>query len=251
MTQEFGLIGHPLGHSFSAGFFAEKFKREQINAVYLNFDLPTIEDLKDVLAQHPSLRGFNVTIPYKQAILPYLTTLSKEAAEMGAVNVVRIVTNEKGERQLWGYNTDVIGFCNSIQPLLRPHHLRALVLGTGGASKAIVYGLKKLGIAPTFVSRTPHEGMLSYAELNAEVMHSHHIVVNCSPVGMYPHHEAAPELPYELLTSAHLCYDLVYNPEETTFMKLSKARGAQVKNGLEMLHLQALAAWDIWNAPGL
>lgn len=244
----YGLIGRPLGHSFSKAFFTEKFQREGIDAQYLNFPLQTIEELPAMLAAHPDLQGFNVTIPYKQAVKAYLVSLSPEAREIGAVNVVRVERTRAGdEPHLMGYNTDSIGFRRSLRPLLRPHHRRALVLGTGGASLAVVYVLRSLGITPIYVSRTPAEDRLTYTDLSAEVMRDHLLIVNCSPVGMFPHVDAAPAIPYDLLTPRHLLYDLVYNPEETRFMRLGAAHGATVKNGLEMLHLQALAAWEIWN----
>lgn len=247
MHEEYGLIGHPLGHSFSAAFFAQKFATEGIDASYHNFDLTTIDEVEDMLSTHPRLRGFNVTIPYKQAILPYLDTVSSEAQEIGAVNVVKVVHDDEGKRSLHGFNSDVVGFSRSIAPLLQPHHTKALVLGTGGASRAIVYGLKQLGISATLVSRRPCEGQLTYADINAQVLQAHTVVVNCSPIGMHPHVDEAPALPYELLSERHLCYDLVYNPSTTAFMQRSAAQGATVKNGLEMLHLQALAAWEVWN----
>lgn len=247
MHEEYGLIGHPLGHSFSAAFFAQKFATEGIDASYHNFDIATIDEVENILSTHPRLRGFNVTIPYKQAILPYLDTVSSEAQEIGAVNVVKVVYDDEGKRSLHGFNSDVVGFIRSIAPLLQPHHTKALVLGTGGASRAIVYGLKQLGISATLVSRRPCEGQLTYADIDAQVLQAHTVVVNCSPIGMHPHVDEAPALPYELLSERHLCYDLVYNPAETAFMQRSAAQGATVKNGLEMLHLQALAAWEIWN----
>lgn len=245
--EAYGLVGHPLGHSFSAGYFAEKFAREGIDATYTNFDFADISQLTSLIAENENLRGVNVTIPYKQAVIPLLDELNAEACEIGAVNVVRIARNADGTIRTKGYNSDVIGFVESLRPLLQSHHRRALVLGTGGASKAIVYGLKQLGIAPTYVSRTKRPDVLTYEELTSEVLSAHHVIVNCSPVGMYPHVDEAPDMPYHLLTPQHLCYDLVYNPLETTFMKLASAQGAVVKNGLEMLHLQAEAAWKMWN----
>lgn len=247
MHEEYGLIGHPLGHSFSAAFFAQKFATEGIDASYHNFDIATIDEVENILSTHPRLRGFNVTIPYKQAILPYLDTVSSEAQEIGAVNVVKVVYDDEGKRSLHGFNSDVVGFIRSIAPLLQPHHTKALVLGTGGASRAIVYGLKQLGISATLVSRRPCEGQLTYADIDAQVLQAHTVVINCSPIGMHPHVDEAPALPYELLSERHLCYDLVYNPATTAFMQRSAAQGATVKNGLEMLHLQALAAWEVWN----
>lgn len=246
--EAYGLVGHPLGHSFSAGYFAEKFAREGIDATYSNFDFADIAQLTTLIAETPNLRGVNVTIPHKQAVIPLLDELSAEAQEIGAVNVVCIEHEEDGSIRTKGYNSDVIGFVESLRPLLKSHHRRALVLGSGGASKAVVFGLKKLGVVPTYVSRNKRTDALTYEELTPEVLSEHHVIVNCSPVGMYPHVEEAPCLPYHLLTPQHLCYDLVYNPLETAFMRKASEQGAVVKNGLEMLHLQAEAAWNYWNA---
>lgn len=240
----FGLIGYPLGHSFSAAFFNDKFKREGIRAIYSLFPIPSVGMLPGVLAT-PGLRGLNVTIPYKDAVIPFLTHLDSNAAAIGAVNVIKISDDGK---KLIGFNTDAIGFRNSISPLLRPHMKRALVLGTGGASKAVAHVLSELGLTVTMVSRKKGVDSLTYAQLTPEVMARNHVVVNTTPLGMWPHVEDAPQIPYESLTPAHLCFDLVYNPEVTEFMKRSAVNGAQVKNGLEMLHGQALAAWEIWNS---
>lgn len=244
----FGLVGYPLGHSFSRGFFTRKFADEAIDAEYLNFEIPAITDVKEVWMT-PGLAGHNVTLPYKQAIIPLLDGLSDEAAAIGAVNVVRIeadASSPAGGKRV-GYNSDVVGFRESIRPLLRPEHRRALVLGTGGASKAVRYGLITLGVEPVMVSRTADKGDITYADLTPEVMASHTVVVNTTPVGMYPKVEECPPIPYDLLTPGHLCYDLVYNPEDTTFLRLAASKGATVKSGLEMLHLQAIEAWRIWN----
>ena len=246
-SREFGLIGHPLGHSFSARFFAEKFQKEQIDATYQNFDIEEAAQLMDIISSHPLLQGVNVTIPHKQAILPLLNDISDEARAIGAVNVVRISRDTDGTPILKGYNSDVIGFCQSLRPLLRPHHRKALVLGTGGASKAVVYGLKRLGITSMYVSRTPKEGQFTYDDLTSELLQEFTVIVNCTPLGMYPHIDHCPNLPYASLTAQHLLYDLVYNPEETLFLKKGAEHGATTKNGLEMLHLQALASWDFWN----
>lgn len=241
----YGLIGYPLGHSFSRKFFTEKFEKEGIDAQYLNFEIPSIEDFPNIIQSHPNLRGFNVTIPYKQQVMQYLDDISPEAKAIGAVNVIKVAPL----RGLVGHNSDVIGFVNSIRPLLKPHHRKALILGTGGASKAIHYGLKeKLGMDTLFVSRTAREGVITYNDVTPEVLKEYTVIVNCSPVGMYPHVDECPTLPYEAMTDCHLLYDLVYNPEETLFMKKGAEHGATVKNGLEMLHLQALAAWEIWNS---
>lgn len=245
-TASYGLLGYPLGHSFSARFFNEKFQREHLDAEYRNYELPEVAKMAEVIEENQALQGFNVTIPHKQAIIPLLHTLSDDAQAIGAVNTVRIERTKDGAR-LHGHNTDCIGFARSLRPLLQPHHRQALVLGTGGASKAVVYALQKLGLTTTRVSRTPGEGRITYADLTPEVMQQHQVIVNCSPVGTYPHTTECPDIPYHLLTPEHLLYDLVYNPEETLFLQKGRSQGCCVKNGLEMLHLQALAAWDIWN----
>ncbi|MBQ8099135.1 MAG: shikimate dehydrogenase [Bacteroidaceae bacterium] len=247
MKHTYGLIGHPLGHSFSKAFFTEKFQTEGIEAEYLNFDLPDIVAFATVIQHYPSLRGLNVTLPYKQQIMPFMDELSEEARSIGAVNVIK-VTHDGNRTRLKGYNSDVIGFINSIRPLLRPHHQKALVLGTGGASRAIVYGLHRLGLETCYVSRSPREGMISYSDIDHHVIDQYPVIVNCSPCGMYPHVEECPLLPYESFGPNNVLYDLVYNPLETLFLRKGKAQGATVKNGLEMLHLQALASWDFWNS---
>lgn len=244
----YGLVGHPLGHSFSRAFFTEKFAREGIDAEYMNFDLESIDELPAMLAAHPTLRGLNVTIPYKEQVMQYLDELSPEARTIGAVNTIRI--EKSSDRQvLKGFNSDIIGFTRSIKPLLKPHHQRALVLGTGGASKAIRVGLEQLGLEWRYVSRSPSPTSLTYADLTPEVMQDYTVIVNCTPLGMYPKVDTCPDIPYELLTDKHLLFDLVYNPEETLFMRKGREQGATTKNGLEMLHLQALASWDFWNNP--
>lgn len=244
--KKYGLIGYPLGHSFSKNFFNEKFHSESINAEYVNFEIPSIKELPSVLLANPNLVGLNVTIPYKEQVISYLDELDKDAAAIGAVNVIKIV-NQKGKTKLIGYNSDVIGFTQSIEPLLESQHKKALILGTGGASKAINYGLTKLGLECKFVSRSPREGMLTYETLTPEIMDEYKVIVNCTPVGMYPHADKYPDIPYECLTPNHLLYDLLYNPDTTLFMKKGADRGAVTKNGLEMLLLQAFGAWDIWN----
>lgn len=238
----YGLIGYPLGHSFSANFFNKKFAEENIPEYYKLFPIDSIERLPNLLTEHPDLKGLNVTIPYKQQVLPYLDTIDKDVQEIGAVNVIKISPDGK----LKGYNSDVIGFSESIKPLLSDHMHRALVLGTGGASKAVCHALKKLGLKVRLVSRIARNDILSYDDLNSDIINTHHVIVNTTPLGMWPATDKAPDIPYHLLTPHHLCYDLVYNPEITTFMKLSSEVGAKVKNGLEMLELQALAAWNIW-----
>ena len=239
---KYGIIGYPLGHSFSRTFFSEKFQREHIDAEYVNFEVPSADALTDIVRLNPNLRGLNVTLPHKEAVIPLLDELSDEAREIGAVNVIRV-----REGRLKGFNSDIIGFMDSIRPLLQPWHKRALVLGTGGASRAIRVGLERLGLSWTYVSRTPAQGRLTYADLTPQVMQDYQVVVNCSPVGMYPRVDACPDIPYHLLTSQHLLYDLVYNPLETLFLKRGAEQGATVKNGLEMLHRQAVASWEFWN----
>lgn len=238
----YGLIGFPLGHSFSRKFFTEKFEREGLQAEYRNFEIEDARQMLDVVREHPELRGLNCTIPHKQAIMPMLDELSDMARRIGAVNVIRIRNG-----RLKGFNSDIIGFVESIRPLLQPHHTKALVLGTGGASKAICVGLEQLGIEWQYVSRKPRPDGITYADLTADVMAQNTVIVNCSPVGMHPHNEDCPDIPYHLLTDKHLLYDLVYNPLETTFMKRGQAMGATTKNGLEMLHLQAIASWKFWH----
>lgn len=239
---KYGIIGNPLGHSFSKGFFTEKFAREGIDAEYLNFQIPEIGKLTEVLQENPELRGINVTLPYKTEVIPFLDELSNEAREIGAVNVVQIRNGH-----LKGFNSDIIGFTRSIQPLLKPHHRKALILGTGGASRAIRVGLTRLGLEWKYVSRTPREGMITYEDITAKTLREYEVIVNCSPVGMFPKVDECPAIPYEFLTQDNLLYDLVYNPENTLFMKKGALQGAVVKNGLEMLHLQAIASWEFWN----
>lgn len=252
MQQLYGLIGRTLGHSFSRDYFNKKFENEGIDAEYVNFELPDIGDFMEAVAEAPNLCGLNVTIPYKEQIMPYLNALSDDAASIGAVNTVAVEYDSRGGITLTGHNTDVIGFRDSIRPLIKPDMMRALVLGTGGASKAVVHGLRSLGIEPTLVSRTAAEGRLTYADLTPEVMDGHKVIVNTTPLGMWPDVDSCPEIPYGLLTPAHLCYDLIYNPDTTLFMRRAAEHGSEVKNGLEMLLLQAFAAWQIWqstNAP--
>lgn len=244
----YGLLGYPLGHSFSAKYFAEKFANEHICAEYKNFEYPDAVDAIRFLTKQTDLVGFNVTIPHKQNVLPFLSGITPEAKAIGAVNVVCVKHEDNGEVKLYGCNSDVVGFSRSIAPLLDTNiHKRALILGTGGASKAVHYGLQKMGIIPTYVSRTPQAGRLTYADLTPEVMETHKVIVNCTPLGMYPKVETCPDIPYHLLTSKHVLYDLVYNPLQTRFMQCGAEQGATVKNGLEMLHLQADAAWEMWH----
>ena len=243
---KYGLIGYPLGHSFSISYFNEKFENEDIDAVYENFEIPRIEDLKEIVDSNPELKGLNVTIPYKEQVLKYLKSISPEAKAIGAVNVIRI--EHKGNKSiLRGYNSDVIGFTKSIAPILNTFHKKALILGTGGAAKAVQYGLQSLGLDTMYVSRTKKRHALTYEEITPEIIQAYNVIVNCTPLGMYPHIDEYPKLPYEAMDNHHLLYDLLYNPDETLFLKKGKAQGATVKNGLEMLLLQAFASWEIWN----
>lgn len=241
----YGLIGYPLTHSFSQQYFNRKFDAESIAARYVNFEIPEIADFPDVIKDNPNLRGLNVTIPYKEQVIPYLDELDPDTAEIGAVNVIKFI--RKGNKlRLKGHNSDVIGFTDSLSPLLTPEMKHALVLGTGGASKAVMQALKKLGISATLVSRTPSEGRYTYSDLTPEIMAENLLIINTTPLGMYPHMDECPDIPYDQLTPAHLCYDLLYNPDVTLFMRKAAEHGAATKNGLEMLLLQAFAAWNIW-----
>ena len=241
----FGLIGYPLGHSFSKKYFTEKFQLEGIDARYDLYELKSLSEFTE-LKKLENLCGLNVTIPYKQQIIPFLDEMDETAADIGAVNVIKFIRDLNGLK-LKGYNSDAVGFLQSIRPYLKPHHTKALILGTGGASKALDYTLGKLGIETKFVSRTPGEGQLSYGELTETVLSEYHIILNASPVGTFPNINHCPEIPYQYLTSRHLLFDAVYNPAETLFLQKGKAQGAAVLNGEGMLTGQAEAAWKIWN----
>lgn len=241
----FGLIGKPLVHSFSQRYFTQKFQEESIDAAYGLYELDKIEDLK-LLLQQKVFSGLNVTIPYKQSVLPYLSELDETARAVGAVNVIKFV-RRSGEVVLKGYNSDVIGFHDSLVPLLRPYHKRALVFGTGGASKAVEYVLSRLGIEVQLVSRQAKDSVLSYEQITPEVLQSYQILVNATPLGTFPQVDTCVDIPYQNITNKHLLYDLVYNPQETLFLRYGKERGAQVMNGYAMLRGQAEAAWEIWN----
>ena len=235
--RHFGIIGYPLQHSFSANYFTDFFAREHIDAEYSLYPIPT-EKLSRIGELVNKLDGMNVTMPYKQTVIPYLNCLDATAKAVGAVNVVH---------NHIGYNTDCLGFIASLQPLLRPHDRQALIFGTGGAAKAVVYGLKQLGVASTLVSRTPKICQLSYSQLDETLLKSHTILINCTPLGMYPNVNDCPPIPYELITSQHLLFDCVYNPKETLFLRRGKEKGAIIRNGIEMLYGQAKAAWEIWS----
>lgn len=244
--QLYGLIGKVLGHSFSQDYFNQKFESEHINARYINFEIADIGEFNELLAEYPALRGLNVTIPYKEQVIGYMDEMDPTAERIGAVNVIKFIGRGASLR-LKGFNSDVIGFSDSIKPLLNESRRKALVLGTGGASKAIAVGLTDLGVDVQLVSRSKRQGVITYADLTPEIMTDHKIIVNTTPLGMYPHVDQAPDIPYEELTPQHLCYDLIYNPDITLFMKRSAEFGAETKNGLEMLLLQAFASWQIWN----
>lgn len=244
---KYGLIGYPLGHSFSISYFNQRFQDEGINAVYENFEIPTIEALDEVLNLNPELKGLNVTIPYKEKVIPYLDSISPEARAIGAVNVIK-VSHEGKSVKLKGYNSDVIGFTKSIEPMIeKKWHKKALILGTGGASKAINYGLRNLGLETVFVSRFERPDTIQYQNITPDIIREYNVIVNCTPLGMYPKTEECPQLPYEAMDSHTILYDLIYNPDETLFMKRGAEYGAQTKNGLEMLLLQAFASWEFWN----
>lgn len=244
VRKRFGLLGRNISYSFSKGYFTDKFNSENFaGCTYENFDIPEIDAFAEVIKNTSDLKGLNVTIPYKETILPFLDTLSKKATLIGAVNTIKIT--KKGK--LKGYNTDYYGFKKSLQPLLLPHHKKALILGTGGASKGVAFALDELGIPYTFVSRELKENTIDYKRINATTFDNYHIIINATPVGTSPNVEAFPLIPYEFFTDKHIAYDLIYNPAETQFLKKAKQHGAQIKNGLDMLIFQAEKAWKIWN----
>lgn len=242
--RKFGLIGYPLAHSFSKKYFTDKFSNESVNdSAYENFEVDKVDLLPKIVADNPDLRGLNVTIPHKESVLRYLDELSDDAQDIGAVNTIKIASGK-----LIGFNTDYVGFMHSITPLLKPWHTKALVLGTGGSSLAVKYALEKLGIEYLLVSREPFEdNEIAYSKLTWEVMQQYPLIINTTPVGMFPEVDKAPEIPYQFLNDKHLLFDLIYNPEETLFLKKGKEQGATVKNGQEMLTLQAEEAWKIWS----
>lgn len=242
----YGLAGKKLGHSFSPAYFNSRFHSEHIPAEYLLFEVPDFKDIISKIQDEKTLRGLNVTIPYKQDAIPFLDSLTSTASEIGAVNTIRIDRGKDGEISLHGHNTDAIGFSEAIRPLLG-NRRNALMLGLGGASKAVEYALKDLGINITKVSRNKAPGVLSYSDLTQDVMRNHDIIVNCTPLGMWPNIDSCPDVPYQYIDDRYLCFDLVYNPEYTKFMELAARQGAEVSNGLIMLHGQADAAYKFWN----
>ncbi|HPW97804.1 MAG TPA: shikimate dehydrogenase [Flavobacterium sp.] len=242
--RQFGLIGKNISYSFSKKYFTEKFALGNLeDYFYENFDLQSIDEFPEILKNNSDLKGLNVTIPFKETIIPYLDKLSKNAQKIGAVNVIRFT--KKGS--LKGYNSDYYGFIKSLKPLLKEHHKKALILGTGGASKGIAFGLEKLGILYTFVSREEKEGMINYNRINATTFDNYKIIINCTPLGTSPNVKEFPNLPYQFFTKKHIAFDLIYNPEETQFLKKAKKKGATIKNGFEMLQYQAEKSWKIWN----
>lgn len=241
-----GLVGKNIGYSFSRNYFTQKFTKEGINHAfsYENFDIPSIQDFPEIITNNTELIGLNVTIPYKEAIIPFLDELSENAKQIGAVNTIKIFPNGK----LLGDNTDYFGFIKSLQPLLKSHHKKALILGTGGAAKAVAFGLHQLGIDFTFVSRIVNENTMGYEDLDEKTMTDFQIIINGTPLGTFPNTEVYPDIPYQYLNNNHIVYDLIYNPEKTTFLNNAAEKGAVIKNGHEMLVLQAEKAWEIWNS---
>ncbi len=242
---QLGLIGRSLLHSFSKKYFEEKFIKENVNGSFKNFELNVITEFPEVLKQNPGLIGLSVTVPYKEQIIPYMNEVSPEAKEIGAVNCIHIL-----EGKTIGYNTDVFGFKTSIKPFLEPKHNRALIFGTGGSSKAVAYALKQVGVDCFFVTsreykKTPNT--FFYYELSPIIFSQFLLLVNCTPVGMFPETSETLAIPFSYVTNDHLAYDLIYNPTETVFLENCRAKGATTINGLSMLHLQAEKAWEIWN----
>lgn len=244
----YGLLGYPLTHSFSKKYFSKKFEREGIDAQYENFEIDTIDKLKNILRNTPNLKGLNVTIPYKEQVIPFLDELNEEARAIGAVNTIKIHKTEEGFF-LKGYNSDTYGFRSSLMPVLKPYHQKALILGTGGASKAIRYVLNELGIETLLVSRRKgNDNCVTYSDLTENLLQEYLLIVNTTPLGTFPNVDTAPDIPYEYLSPRHLLYDLVYNPEITRFLEKGKARGASIKNGYDMLIGQAERSFEIWNS---
>lgn len=242
--KQFGLVGKNIGYSFSKAYFSEKFQKENLPThAYENFDIEGIFEFPGILKNNPNLKGLNVTIPYKEVVIPFLDKMSKNASKIGAVNTIKLFGNGKTK----GYNTDFYGFKKSLKPLLKKHHQKALILGTGGASKAVAYALRLLEIDYILVSREASEHTLTYDEIDASTFEEYQIIINCTPLGTSPEVELCPGIPYEYFTRKHIAYDLIYNPEETTFLKKAKEKGAVIKNGHEMLVFQAEKAWNVWN----
>jgi shikimate dehydrogenase len=241
---QYGLVGKNISYSFSKDYFSKKFDDNLLTDFsYENFDIQDIGKFPDIIKNNPNLKGLNVTIPYKETVIPFLDKLSKKASEIGAVNTIRFT--KKGK--LKGYNTDYYGFQKSLKPLLEPHHRKALILGTGGASKAVAYALGQLGILYTFVSREASENTIDYNRINPTTFDNYQIIINCTPLGTSPNVDACPDIPYDCFTPKHIAFDLIYNPSETLFLQKAKQNGAVIKNGMEMLVFQAEKAWRIWS----
>lgn len=242
--KQFGLIGRNIDYSFSKKYFQEKFSTEYFEGhTYENFDIQTIEEFTTIIKNNPNLKGLNVTIPYKETVVPFLNKLSKKATEIGAVNVIKI--SKKGK--LKGFNSDYYGFGKSLKSIVKPHHKKALILGTGGAAKAVSFALKMLKIDYTFVSREASEKTIDYDRINETTFDNFQIIINCTPLGTSPNLDAFPPIPYDYFTKKHIAFDLIYNPEETIFLQKAKLKGATIKNGYEMLVFQAEKGWRIWN----
>ena len=245
--RKFGLIGYPLEHSFSPSYFAKKFERENIHARYDLLPIADISQFPDLLKNNSALEGLNVTIPYKESIIPYLNDISKEAKEIKAVNTIKI-TKKNSRIFLKGFNTDIFGFQKSLVNFLKTTDVKALIFGTGGASKAVARVLDHLQIEYKAVSRNPSSKNITYSDLDQNLINKYQLIINTTPLGMHPNTGQAPPIPYQYLTYRHFCYDLIYNPEKTTFLKKAENQGAAIKNGLEMLQLQAEKSWEIWNS---
>ena len=245
-NKTFGLLGKQIAYSFSRGYFTDKFKKMNLqNHEYVNFDIPKITDFPKIVAQQSGIKGINVTIPYKEQVMPFLDSIDEKAEKIGAVNTIKITK----EGFLKGYNSDVVGFENSLKPLLKKHHKKALILGTGGASKAIAFALELQNIDYKFVSRNPKDhSEISYADITAQTIEMYTVIINSTPLGTSPNIHESPTIPYQFITKKHLLFDLIYNPEMTKFLKEGKQRGATIKNGYEMLELQAEESWRIWSS---
>lgn len=242
----FAILGFPLRHSFSKQYFTDKFKEENLDADFLNFELANIQELPKLLEKHSNLRGFCITIPYKQDVMQFLDEIDPLAKRIGAVNSVQII-RENDQVKMVGYNTDIYGFTESLKVFLAGVKPKALILGTGGVSKAVATSFEEMGIEFQFVSRKASETCISYEMLSSDIMNKYHLIVNCTPLGTFPKNDTCPDIPYQLLSEKHFLYDVVYNPAETLFMKKGKEQGAKTHNGLKMLHLQAERNWEIWN----
>lgn len=243
-NKKLGLLGRNISYSFSRNYFSQKFEKEGLanEYVYVNFDIQTIAEFNSIVKNNPDIIGMNVTIPYKEEIISFLDELSDTAKAIGAINTIKILPDGK----LQGHNTDYFGFTESLKPLLKSHHKKALILGTGGAAKAVAFGLESLNIQHQYVSRKSTENTISYQNINQSVMEEYFLIINCTPLGTSPNTEACPDLPYQYFNEKHIAFDLIYNPEETVFLKRARQKKAVTKNGYEMLVLQAEKAWEIW-----